>query len=61
MPRKPRPEGWETLYVEVRPALKKWLEAQADANRRTLTGELTLLLETHLDQRYKPTERKGKK
>ena len=51
MPRKPRPEGWETLYVEVRPALKKWLEAQADANRRTLTGELTLLLETHLDQR----------
>jgi hypothetical protein len=47
-------EGVETLYVEVPPALKQWLGAQADAHRRSLTGELIVLLETHLDPRYKP-------
>ena len=62
MPRKRTRVGtWATLYVEVPPALKEWLETQALANRRNLTGELILLLETHLDPRHKPTKRKEKK
>jgi hypothetical protein len=54
MARRTRPGEWATLYVEVPPELKEWLDAQAVANRRSMTAELIMLLERGLDPQYKP-------
>ncbi len=55
---RPREGEWVVLYTEVRPHLKAWLEAQAEANHRSAASELITLLETHLDPKHQP--KKGK-
>lgn len=54
MPRKPRDESVEVLYLEVPARLKRWVEAQARANRRSTTAEAIRVLETSLDPAHQP-------
>lgn len=46
------------IFAEVSPELKAWLEAQAIANRRSLTSELKVVLENSLDPAHKPKTKK---
>ena len=54
MPRRPRPGEWATLYAEIPPDLKAWLECQAKANMRSATAELITLLRSGLDPKHQP-------
>lgn len=46
MPRRHRPGDWSILYAELPPALMDWLKARAAANHRSVTAEVTNVLET---------------
>lgn len=60
MPRRPREGEWAVIYAEVPPILKAWLDAQADANHRSITAELITLLEAALDVKHRPKKERGK-
>ena len=53
MPKRKRPGDWAVIFAEVPPVLKAWLDAQAKANHRSATAELTHILESHLDPKHK--------
>ena len=49
MARRKRPGEWAIIYAEIPPALKDKLQAKADANRRSLTSELIVAIESHTE------------
>jgi hypothetical protein len=48
--RRTRPGEWAIIFAEVPPVVKAVLEERAAANRRSLTAELTVLLEREFAQ-----------
>jgi hypothetical protein len=60
VPSSKRP-GKRHLYIEIPEALGQALEALADKNRRTITAEVTIALENHLQVTPDPAPARPKR
>jgi len=61
MPRRPRPGEWAVMYLEVPPELKEKMQVKADRNRRSLTAEAIVALESYTADEPTPAKKAKKK